>query len=509
MKKLTILLLVVVCSCRVMPVKRELRTVSQIAAIGTDNKYLKAHMKDGGVYVLNEWTFTSLDSTLLGFGAKLDINRRVVEERVMKKSQPAAVQKFKVPVSQVALIETNDPGSSISGGLTFITGVSGAITLLCLTNPKACFGSCPTFYADNGDTLTLQAEGFSTSVSPALEKNDIDMLYHAEPTSEFELVVTNEALETHSIRHANVLVLEKQEHQRVFATAKGTFHACSNFQSLESSSQELNALVARADGSEYFSLTDAHDLNTQEEILFSVPNRKNMRQGLVIGKRQTLLTTFLMYQGLSYMGRSVGYWINEVEAGNLKPQYGIFGILGGIEVFVKEETGKWIKAGEVNETGPIATDFSLIPLPQVNSDTLHLKLRMTKGMWRVDYLSLVEMQNEVNPVVVRPSSAETIRGYEQRPLGKLLDENQFLVTFPGEAFKIKYQLPTTSCDLFLDSKGYYLEWIREEWQKEQNFRQLKLMVSRPHVYLDRAAEKYKQLEPSMEETFWKSRYVQH
>lgn len=508
MKNLILLLAITVCACRVVPVKRELRTVSQMAAIGTDNKYLKAHLKDGGVYVLNEWTFSQVDSTLLGFGAKLDLNRRVVETRMAKQPASGAVQKFRVPVSQIALIETNDPGASIAGGLTFITGVSGAITLLCITNPKACFGSCPTFYAHNGDTLQLQAEGFSTSVSPALEKNDIDMLYHAKPTSEFQLVVTNEALETHSIRHANLLVLEKQAHERVFATPDGKFYACSQFQPLVSGSPGLNELVAAADGSEYFSLTDAHDLNTQEEILFSVPNQKNQHTGLVIGKRQTLLTTFLMYQGLSYMGGSVGYWMGEVETGNLKPQYGIFGILGGIEVFVKEASGRWKKAGEVNETGPIATDFSLISLPPETTDTLYLKLRMTKGMWRVDYLALTDMRKEVVPIVVRPTAAQTIRGREQRPLDRLLDEKQFLVTYPGEAFKINYQLPTTSCDLFLDSKGYYLEWIREEWQKEQNFRQLKLMVSRPHAYLNRAAEKYKRLEPSMEETFWKSRYVQ-
>jgi hypothetical protein len=356
--------------------------------------------------------------------------------------------------------------------------------------------------------LSLQAEGFSTSVSPALEKNDIDMLYHAKSVEDFELIVTNEALETHSIRHANLLVLERQEHQRVFGTPGGDFFACSNLKTAATGDEKVLKKTQEPDGLEYFSLTDEHDLDTREEIFLSFPNPKGKTSGLVVGKRQTLLTTFLMYQGLSYMGGSVGYWIAEVESGKLKPQEGIFAVLGGIEIFSRDEKGSWIKAGEMNETGPIATDFSVIPLPLSSADTVQIKLRMTKGLWRIDYIALAEMENRIEPQVVKPSGAETIRGLEPNPYEKLIDENQFLVTYPGEVFRIKYRLPSGSFDLFLDSKGYYLEWIREQWTKEQNFKRLKLMVSRPHVYLNRAAEQYKKLEPQMEETFWKSRYVQ-
>jgi len=81
------------------------------------------------------------------------------------------------------------------------------------------------------------------------------------------------------------------------------------------------------------------------------------------------------------------------------------------------------------------------------------------------------------------------------------------VTYPGDEYKIKYLLPFTNAELFLDSKGYYLEWIRDEWAKEQNFKKLNLMFNKPAKYLRSVSKDYKKLEPLMEKTFWQSRYV--
>ena len=58
------------------------------------------------------------------------------------------------------LFETNKPESIPRNSLTVlavVTGVSLAVTAMCLANPKACFGSCPTFYATDGTSEVLQA----------------------------------------------------------------------------------------------------------------------------------------------------------------------------------------------------------------------------------------------------------------------------------------------------------------------------------------------------------------
>jgi len=187
-------------SCRTVAIKREIRTTREIASIGSENRYIKAHMKDGTVYILNNWAFNQQPGMLTGLGKHMDINRRLIEERYPGARGMTDSPFFIVSIEDIALIETNDPGPSVAGPLAVVTGVTAAMAVFCIINPKACFGSCPTFYASNGDSLKVMAEGFSSSVLPSREDNDIDMLYHAVPGKTIELKLTNEALETHVIR---------------------------------------------------------------------------------------------------------------------------------------------------------------------------------------------------------------------------------------------------------------------------------------------------------------------
>lgn len=497
--------------CKTVPVKREIRQVHEITSIAPSNKFIKAHMKNGRAYVLHSWHFDSLNNLLKGYGSFLDVNRRVIENRGSEKTKAKSTgEMFSVPISDISLIETNDPGPSIGGGLAVVTGVTAGMGIYCLINPKACFGSCPTFYASNGDTLVLQAEGFSASISPSLERHDIDMLYSAQPSRAFELVVTNEALETHCIRYANLLAFERIGSETVFATPGGIFYECTHISppvQCQTAGASCLEKVTEVDKVEYFSLADSINLNSKEEIIVSFAGRPRGQVGIVIGKRQTLMTTYLMYQGLAYMGNAVTYWLAEMERAGGKPNENIFNLLGGIEVFSKGSNGDWNFEGVLNETGPIATDFDLIPLSHYNKGEVVLKLRLNKGLWRIDYLALASLTKEVFPKVIRPYSVDIIHGSEKDPLLKLTNEDMYLVTYPGDAYRVHYDLPFDRAVLFLDSKGYYLEWIRHEWIKEQNFQDVARMINKPSRYLRTAAMPYKKVEPIMEKTFWNSRYV--
>src|SRR5437870_3045080 len=153
--------------------------------------YLKAHLRSGYVYVLSDWHADSGGAVLRGRGQLLDANRAPVAEGV-----------FRFPTDSVALFETNVVrGSGANTALTIMAGVTAAVAGICIANPKTCFGSCPTFYAPDSSGESLQAEAFSSSIAPALEATDVDMLYHARPRArDFVLRMTNEALETHVIR---------------------------------------------------------------------------------------------------------------------------------------------------------------------------------------------------------------------------------------------------------------------------------------------------------------------
>ena len=78
---------------------------------------------------------------------------------------------------------------------------------------------------------------------------------------------------------------------------------------------------------------------------------------------------------------------------------------------------------------------------------------------------------------------------------------------PGSAYIFNFDLPKHNEDyeLFLYSKGYYLEWMREHWIKDKNLLKLRQMVEQPKKYLRVEAEAYKRYETNMEQEFWNSK----
>ena len=44
-----------------------------------------------------------------------------------------------------------------------------------------------------------------------------------------------------------------------------------------------------------------------------------------------------------------------------------------------------------------------------------------------------------------------------------------IVALPGDAYTFTYELPENPqhYELFLSSRGYYLEWMRESWLREE------------------------------------------
>lgn len=506
----TLLLLPVITnffSCYYQRIRREIRTVSQFGRLNRSSPYLKLHMHDGKVYVLSKWHTQEENESVSGKGELLDLNREIIKEG-----------EFTIPLSNIALAETNVLSGSkatLAVGLLFIP--SSLASFYCLANPKACYGSCPTFYAWDGNTMALMAEGFSASVSPILEAQDIDALYHAKPRSQdFKLRVTNEALETHVIRHANILAVRRPKKGRIFATASGEFRLVTGIHEpktcLATEGDCLNA-IRSFDGQERFSKTDPRNLAEKETIDLEFPPLEGKRLGIVLGFRQTLLTTYLFYQGLAYMGNSSGYWLAELERSDeTTRQYSnsLGEVLGGIELFARDEKEAWTKIDEITETGPIAADIHMIPLPKAESGFTQFRLRLTKGMWRVDYIALAELGDRVDSIRISPSIVLKDGIQDPQSQKHLIHPDKVVILMPGDKYDLVYALPRDfqNYELFLESQGYYLEWMRPNWLKEENLKRTFMMFANPKRFLKVIAPEFKKVESHMEETFWRSKYVQ-
>src|SRR5262245_7931007 len=184
-------------ACATTPqVVRELVPPEQAPTLDKRSRYLKAHLRDGRVYVLDAWKVDEAAGTVTGTGELLGVDRVALERG-----------EFTLRSADVAIFETNHvPRESLVASKAIVYGISLVATVGCVLAPRACFGSCPTFYASDGTKELLTAEGFSTSIAPSLEATDVDALYRVRPSGRrFEVRMANEALETHVVRHVDLL----------------------------------------------------------------------------------------------------------------------------------------------------------------------------------------------------------------------------------------------------------------------------------------------------------------
>lgn len=498
--------LVLLGGCGVSKQRRDLVTTEKARYLDRGSSFLKAHMVDGGVYVLSPWRVDETERVVLGKGTLLDSNRDTL-----------AAGDFSIPLDSVAIFETNRVSASPAIiAMSLVTGISAALTTLCIMDPKACFGSCPTFYIEDGDERILQAEGFSSSVAPSLEASDIDALFRVKPMGrEFEVIVKNEALETHVIRYVDLLTARRPRGGRVFATPEGRFWQVtrliepSRCQGPEGDNLEKLRVF---DGNERISLTDPAFLGTKETIELEFDSLPDDRLGLIIASRQSLLSTFLFYQGLAYMGSSVGRWMAYLERGDEFVRNGIRAMdraLGGIEILVCDASGDCRSVSEISEAGPLATNTRVVPLPDWGEGLRKIRLRFTKGHWRIDYVAVAVLDREVNARTLHPVMVHHNSSLDSDAREILLDTSRVLVTLPGDVYKLTYRLPYVYQDyeLFLKTRGYYLEWIRDEWLAEENAAKAATMFLDPEKALRELASKFKEIEAEMEEMFWRSRYA--
>lgn len=510
---LNLIFLILLSACISTRVVKSVFSPSDFNEINSKGAF-KVHLKDGGLYVLKSWKTNTSGDTVTGYGKLYNYRRELLGERVDVGSK--AIIPFSIPKSSITLIETAKlEGNSGNLAAISIAGVPFSVmSVYCLANPKACFGSCPTFYALKNNRWVLMAEGFSSSISPSFEKRDIDMLYGVDDAQlDFRLKLTNEALETHVIRYVDLLLFPKSGGSQVFATDEGEFFRTGAVvppQKCISEEGDFRNEVAAMDGLERYTPTDPNNLARREELVLTFDNNDIAGKGLIIGARQTLLTTYLFYQEMAYTGNQYGAMVSELENGNeyLKKRIEkLWDKLGGIEVFIKSGN-TWQKIDEIREMGPIASDVHLVKLPSVQDKEITLKIRLTKGLWRIDLLGLAPIIGKESPVRIMPDMVLKEDSLDNQTLGQLTGGISPLVTLPGDRYELRYNLPDNcSCQFFIDTKGYYLEWMRDSWLEEENLKKAAVALYFPGLFMRKAAAGYKKVEPQMEKVFWESRYV--
>jgi hypothetical protein len=472
--------------------------------------FLKAHLKDGGVVILKDtWQVDSVQEFISGNGIVYDSRRT-----------PTHTGPVNVPIDDVAIFETNkkliyDESSRVAS-LSVLTGVDILMGVLCITMPKACFGSCPTFYVNPEDNFQYaDAEGFSHAFYPVREYFDLDALPAAATRDRsFTLTMKNEALETHCVNDLQLYAWPVGTGEAVYQTRDNEFYLCENTWRLSESTGDEGvntALLRDNDRIERFSLSDPDNLKSKEEIFLTFDSLTDAKApGLVIHFRQTLMTTYFIYNCFGYMGDYVGDVYASMETGKfqMKGNRRFYEELGDIDVYLWDESEHdWVFQGGWYETGPIAMNRQMLPLKTTDiPESLKLKLVLNRGLWRIDYLALTNIRKKIEPMVSRPVEILNRGIADEKALGMITDPEKYLVSKPGDEYTIHFRLPEEGTyAMFLYSKGYYLEWMRKDWLKDQDLLKLRQMIKNPDRFFRTQAAEYKRYETDMEQIFWNSK----
>lgn len=473
--------------------------------------FLKAHLQNGELIIFSpQWTIDTVDHFVRGHGTRYSMERESLGEGT-----------YALPLDSVALFETNQPitgrDKAYKGTLITVGVINAGFTTFCAINPKACFGSCPTFYLPGDSGLyQARAEGFSSAIYPALQYADIDQLGEWDKAASGPLVyMKNEALETHVVDRLWLHAFPLIQGEEVRADPQEHFHRCGTSVPCERAhfnGQDVWKPLLADDGLEWTGPADAVDLRTSGTLdLGFVPDGALDRPALALTFRQTLLTTFLLYTALGYMGDEVSDHLARLQTDDaLRERVG--GPLNAlqdirIEAWVQ---GSWVDVATVRETGPIARNriVVMLPLPLRRAREVRVRMHMTPGMYRLDHLSLVDLLGPANGEVLLPVALTDHEGCTIKDLDAIQhrDMNK-LCALPGDVHAITFQAPQGQADqwqLFLGADGYYLEWMRPEWLDRTDPDRLRAMLMGNDAEWQALTREYKAMENSMEDVFWNS-----
>lgn len=476
----------------------------------------KVFTADGSVYLFPKGFTVSLDS-IAGNGAKFAFG-----EDVGFNGRYAILRDSVVALTYYEEKHTFGEvfGSAMLGPYG---GLVSYLALACLSCPKCCFGSCPTIYVESDSLAGIRAECFSYCVSPFIQRPDLDLLQHdADRGQKFRLRVTNEALESHMINRLELLSVSHPADSRVYPTADGRILAVRNLKPVMKAwaksgtyiSEQIRAIDEDAYRSGLDRFADLTESKQRDAITFEVPAKPGQDSvTVVLCARNTLLSTSLFYDVvLGSRGLNALTWTARMAEDEQYAHlfYALYDQYAGVQVEV-ERNGEFVQAGSLGDIGPIAWKEMALRIPATGSST-RVRLSFFPDNLAIDYIAYAEQTLRENAFFVHSVEPEEITDcYGASRLDLLSkvaaqDEN-YLHSTPGDSFLFSYTLPDRpgmKTTVLLGSQGYYYEWLRGNWVRNENVLPPLNIFDVPGI-LQTLRERWLSDSPMMETEFFQNR----
>lgn len=471
---------------------------------------VRAHLLDGSSVVFR-YGMTVIRDTLVGDGTHFDA--------VLSKETPRARVPLDSVVGAETLRSTTNAGRTLMYSAMATMGtVVGLVGLACAADPK-CFGSCPTFYSDSGDTVSLEAEGFSYSISSLLEARDVDRL-RAQPdsTGVLRLQVWNEALETHYINHLGLIETTHRADEFVVPDPQTRPVAVSRWlrggRMTDRAGRDVSGVLAAGDGrlfsSDSIALREAGDPTGefQDWIDVVVPRPATDSVAVVLRLRNSLLNTILFYdymlanpgpRSLDWMAQDLERLAPIAELGQWYARR--FGLRA--EVLVD---GEWRAVSRMADQGPIAWRDVAFIFPVPAGDSVRMRLSFLVDEWRIDELRVAGQVRRPETRTIPLARVADAHGLPVPDAQKLMADadEDYLQTMPRDRFTASFDVgrSTSARTFMLVSQGYYTEWVRGQWMKSSV---AAVPFSPGDSTLRRVVQSWVAQKDSMEQQFYRSR----
>lgn len=414
------------------------------------------------------------------------------EARTIKiDSKLPGLRKIQIPLDSIlAMITYGETTSGTRLFGSFLLGITGPpltfLGIYCILCPKCCFGSCPTIYTYDGQNYNLEAELFSECISRQLENSDIDLLRQNIIDDTLKLKITNEALETHYINKFEIFTAEHPLGTKVFPSINDKLILVSNLSSAISAENkegiDITGLLTYDDNKYYRSgIEKVSELKKGivfDYIDIKLPSSPNNSTKLIMKYRNTLLSTTLFYDVvLGSQGVNGLNWTNRmnedaVYAAQFKMIYETF---SGIKLSILKN-GVWKSISKFKDVGPLNWKYLSAEIPQSNHKEQSIRLEFIPDNFMIDYIGFDSTNlsdDKIETRIVYPSQIIDGSGAIVNEASEFMqsDDKSYLKTDPGDSYYLKYFIPSKENieqTTFINSKGYYNEWVRGNWIRNEN-----------------------------------------
>lgn len=459
----------------------------------TDTRMLQKDALHEGYTVNSPSKVFLSDASMIVFDTGFSvINKHVTGNGTMYKmiNTLGINSKYSIHLDSVMAVTTHD--SKLDGTratahvLLYLFGIPTTVSAVyCLTCPKCCFGSCPTIYSYDGVKYNFETELFSYSIAKPMEDSDLDVLYQEAPENGiYNLKITNEALETHYINRMGLVTANHPSGTKLLPSSKGEYIVVREplppLEAKNIEGKDVTSLVNSPDGNYYRSGSDmVKNLKSGVyydwlDITTKVPENA-YRVKIILRYRNTLLSTILFYEVvLGSQGIDAINWINEM---NNNERYAsqfnfVYQTFSGIQIS-SDNNGKHIRKGSFADAGPLNWKYSAEKFDINGEHELKIRLQFIPDNFMIDYIAFDFSDGSDDAVTfeeIDPFEIKDGEGNQRNECAGLLKnaDDDYLVTNPGDSYNIQYRYTKRyDCEqtFFVTSRGYYNEWIRGSWIK--------------------------------------------